>query len=133
MNIIYGVANLIINDANKDEELRVWFKSLATCVRKARRIPILTFRVISINTLDYYRRSFFNPATSSSPTVAAAVIKISPPTASSTMGNTKPTLFSSIGAYFGAMGEDPTNNEFGEDWVWLTKVTCSIVREVCSL
>jgi Family of unknown function (DUF5923) len=30
-------------------------------------------------------------------------------------------LFSSVGDWFNAMGEDPTNKRFGEDWARLTK------------
>jgi Family of unknown function (DUF5923)/Hsp70 protein len=30
-------------------------------------------------------------------------------------------LFSSVGDWFKAMGEDPTNKRFGEDWARLTK------------
>ena len=34
MNIIFDAANALIDDANKDEELRKWFKNLNAYVRK---------------------------------------------------------------------------------------------------
>jgi Family of unknown function (DUF5923) len=36
-------------------------------------------------------------------------------------GKYKNNLFSSVGDWFNAMGEDPTNKRFGEDWARLTK------------
>jgi hypothetical protein len=36
MDIIFDAANALIEDANKDEELREWFKSLNSYVRKVR-------------------------------------------------------------------------------------------------
>jgi len=36
MNIIFDAANVLIEDANNDEELREWFKSLDAYVRKVR-------------------------------------------------------------------------------------------------
>lgn len=41
MDIIFDAANALIDDANKDEELREWFKSLNAYVRKVRRLLYL--------------------------------------------------------------------------------------------
>ena len=38
MNIIFDAANALIDDANKDQELRKWFKNLNAYVRKVRTL-----------------------------------------------------------------------------------------------
>ena len=38
MNIIFDAANALIDDANKDEELRKWFKNLNAYVCKVRTL-----------------------------------------------------------------------------------------------
>jgi len=80
---MFDAANALIDDANKDEELREGFKSL-----DERRIP---YSHLPCHMLDCYRKSSFNPATSSSPTAAAAVTNSATPVVNSTMASTKPT------------------------------------------
>jgi hypothetical protein len=36
MNMVFGTANALIDDANKDAELRQWFKSLNAYIHKVR-------------------------------------------------------------------------------------------------
>jgi hypothetical protein len=44
MDIIFEVAHTLIDDANKDEKLKVWFKDINVYVRKVRPPPsFITF------------------------------------------------------------------------------------------
>jgi hypothetical protein len=45
MDIIFDAANVLIDDANKDEELREWFKTLNSYVRKVRCLPVYFIHV----------------------------------------------------------------------------------------
>ena len=36
VGIVFGVAHTLIDDANKDEKLKVWFKDINVYVRKVR-------------------------------------------------------------------------------------------------
>ena len=40
MDIIFNAANTLVDDANKDEELREWFKTLNAYVRKVCCLPV---------------------------------------------------------------------------------------------
>jgi hypothetical protein len=62
--------------------------SLHVYVRKVSRISLFHLLVTSINLVDQYRKSFFNPATSSSLT---ALVAVATPVINSKMSSIKPT------------------------------------------
>jgi hypothetical protein len=51
MDIIFNAANVFINDANKGEELREWFKSLTAYVCKVCRSLLSTLASVFTNRL----------------------------------------------------------------------------------
>jgi len=102
MDIIFDAANILIDDAHRDEDLRNWFKDLNAYIRKVLLQagyvlePDCNNRGNSIRESGHqfydgkYKTHFDN-------------------------------LFTSIGDWFKAMGDDSLNKRFGEDWARLTK------------
>jgi len=102
MDIIFDAANTLIDDAQHDEELRNWFKDLNTYIRKVLLQAGYVIEPDCNNRGNAIRESghqFYD-------------------------GKYKThfdNLFSSVGDWFMAMGDDPLNKRFGEDWARLTK------------
>ncbi|KAG6334324.1 hypothetical protein ID866_4769 [Astraeus odoratus] len=102
MDVIFGAANILIDDAKKDEEFRNWFKRMDTYIRKVLLEPGYVLEDDCDREGhdiresgrkfwdDRYRNHFDN-------------------------------LFNSIGEWFSAMAEDPLNKRFGEDIARLTR------------
>jgi len=91
MDIIFDAANMLIDDANKDEELREWFKSLNSYIHKVRCLLILTLSVLRVFVYVALGRSFSKQATSSNPTATPVAAKFATPVVNSTMENIKIT------------------------------------------
>ncbi|KZP14441.1 hypothetical protein FIBSPDRAFT_912787 [Athelia psychrophila] len=102
MDVVFDAANALIEDAKADEGLREWFKSVDAYLRKVLLDagyvlePDCNSRGTAIRDSG---RQFYD-------------------------GKYKThfdNLFSSVGTFFKAMGNDPLNVRFGEDWARLTR------------
>ncbi|KIJ60506.1 hypothetical protein HYDPIDRAFT_170143 [Hydnomerulius pinastri MD-312] len=102
MNGIFDAANALIDDARRDEEFRSWFKRLDTFIRKL----LLEAGYVLEDDCNREGREIRESGR--------------------TFWDEKyrghfDNLFNSIGDWFSAMGEDPLNKRFGEDWARLTR------------
>ncbi|KIK80530.1 hypothetical protein PAXRUDRAFT_833465 [Paxillus rubicundulus Ve08.2h10] len=102
MDLIFDAVNALNDDARRDEEFRQWFRRLHTFSRKVLleagyvleqdcNHEAKEIRDSGRRFWDQKYRSHFD------------------------------NLFNSIGDWFSAMGEDPMNKRFGEDWARLTR------------
>ncbi|KAI0275464.1 hypothetical protein BC834DRAFT_840264 [Gloeopeniophorella convolvens] len=102
MDIFFDAVNNLIDDANKDEEFRQWFQSVDSYSRKVLLEPGYVLepqcnsegRQIRDSGRRFYDekyRAHFD------------------------------RLFDSVGTWFRAMGDDPLNKRFGDDWARLTR------------
>lgn len=98
MVIIFDATIVLTEDASKAEELRECGSRLS---------------------MRMFARFFFKPDASSKPTATTAVTK-SVIQATEYQGHFD-NMFSFVGDFFKAMGEDPANKRFGEVWARLTK------------
>jgi hypothetical protein len=102
LDMITDAVNTLIDDANQDERLRAWFLEVRTYLRKVLLEPGYVLEDGCNREADRLResgREFFE-------------------------GKYKghiDNLFDSVGTWFKAMGEDPINKRFGEDWARLMK------------
>ncbi|KAH7919183.1 hypothetical protein BV22DRAFT_1108163 [Leucogyrophana mollusca] len=102
MDIVFDAANALIDDARRDEEFRSWFKRLDSYVRK---ILLEAGYVLEDdcnregNEIRESGRTFWDDKYKSH----------------------FDNLFKATGDWFSAMGEDPLNKRFGEDWARLTR------------
>ncbi|KII83317.1 hypothetical protein PLICRDRAFT_180576 [Plicaturopsis crispa FD-325 SS-3] len=102
ISTIIDALNALIEDARTDESLRAWFASLDTY---ARRVLLDAGFVLEPQCNSQGRdlresgRQFYE----------------------GTYKAHFDNLFESVGAWFGAMGEDKLNRRFGEDWARLTR------------
>ena len=120
MDIIFD-ANTLIDNANKDEELREWFKSLNSYVRKVRCLLVYFLFCICLCILS---QVLLQAGYVLEPDCNNRGNQIRDSGHQFYDGKYKKhfdNLFSSVGDWFKAMREDPTNKRFGEDWVRLTK------------
>lgn len=102
MDGIFSAMDALIDDSRRDEELRVWFRSVDTYMRKVLLQPGYVLEPDCDNQARALRESgrrFYD-------------VKYK--------GHFD-NLFSEIGGWFKAMGEDPLNQRFGDDWARLTK------------
>jgi len=121
MDIIFDAANTLIDDANKDEELREWFKTLNSYVRKVRCSSVLFLSCLYLCTIS---QVLLQAGYVLEPDCNSRGNHIRDSGRQFYDGKYKnhfDNLFSSVGDWFNAMGEDPTNKRFGEDWARLTK------------
>jgi len=105
MDTTRDTANALIDDANKDEELREWFKTFNAYVRKI--LPQAGY----VLEPDCNNRG--NQIRDSARQFYVGEYK-----------NHFDNLFSSVRDWFKAMCEEPTNQRFREDWARLTKDSC---------
>jgi hypothetical protein len=99
---IVDAANVLIDDANGDPELKDWFKRVDTYVRKVLLDAGFVIEPDCNNQGHALRdsgRKFYDEKYKSH----------------------FDNLFSTVGDWFKAMGEDPLNKRFGEDWARLTR------------
>lgn len=102
MDPIFDAVNALYTDADNDPELRQWFTSLSHYVRACLVEPGYILEDESTEEgrrLKETGKKFFD-------------VKYR---------DHKDNLFNAIGDWFKAMGEDPVNQRFGEDWKRLTK------------
>ncbi|KAL0961531.1 hypothetical protein HGRIS_006470 [Hohenbuehelia grisea] len=102
MNLILDAMNVLIDDTRRDEELRDWFKQVDTYIRKVLLDAGYVLEPDCNNQANALRESgrhFYDDKYKSH----------------------FDNLFNSIGEWFRAMGEDPLNKRFGEDWARLTR------------
>lgn len=99
---IFDAINALYDDASRDEELRAWFRNVDTYSRKVLLEAGFVLEP-ACNTqgreLRESGRQFYDGK----------------------YKNHFDNLFSTIGNWFGQMGEDPLNKRFGADWARLTK------------
>ncbi|KAH6911282.1 hypothetical protein BKA70DRAFT_1220304 [Coprinopsis sp. MPI-PUGE-AT-0042] len=102
MNGIFSAMDALIDDSRRDAELRTWFRSVDTYLRKVLLQPGYVLEPDCDNTARALRDSgkhFYDDK----------------------YKNHFDNLFNEIGGWFKAMGEDPLNQRFGDDWARLTK------------
>ncbi|KAG2072936.1 hypothetical protein BDR04DRAFT_1095721 [Suillus decipiens] len=102
MNDIFDASNALIDDARRDDEFRNWFHRLNTYIRKV----LLEAGFVLEN--DCNREG--NQILESGRHFWDEKYK-----------EHFDNLFNAIGKWFAAMGEDPLNKRFGEDWARLTR------------
>ncbi|KAF8874992.1 hypothetical protein BD779DRAFT_1450453 [Infundibulicybe gibba] len=102
LSVVTDAVNKLIADARRDEGLRDWFRSVDSYVRKVLLEPGYVLEP-DCNTqgsaLRESGRQFYDDK----------------------YKNHFDDLFNSVGSWFRAMGEDPLNSRFGEDWARLTR------------
>jgi hypothetical protein len=101
MDTIIDAINQLIDDAKKDEEFRQWFHSVDAYVRKVLLQHGYVLEPLCNSEGREVRESgrhFFDEKYKAH----------------------FDHLFNSIGTWFSAMGEDPLNKRFGDDWARLT-------------
>ncbi|KAJ1306987.1 hypothetical protein OPQ81_007967 [Rhizoctonia solani] len=102
MDPILDATGALWDDAQKDEELRAWFRKLDQYVRRVLLEPGYVLQPDCNNRGDEIREEghrFFD----------------------NKYKTHKDNLFDSIQRWFNAMGEDPLNKRFGQDWQRLTR------------
>ncbi|KAF8186734.1 hypothetical protein BJ912DRAFT_1032111 [Pholiota molesta] len=102
MDVIIDAVNALVDDARRDEGLRRWWTDVDAYVHKVLLEPGYVLEPdcnTQANKLRESGRVFFQDK----------------------YKDHFNNLFSSIGKWFGAMGEDPINRQLGEDWARLTK------------
>jgi len=102
MNGIFSAMDALIDDSRRDEELRVWFRSVDTYMRKVLLQPGYVLEPDCDNQARALRESgrrFYDQK----------------------YKGHFDNLFNEIGGWFKAMGNDPLNQRFGDDWARLTK------------
>lgn len=101
MNIIIDAINTLIDDARSDEEFRLWFQSVGAYSRKVLLEPGYVLEPMCNSEGRKVRdsgRRFYDEKYKAH----------------------FDHLFDSIGTWFSAMGEDPLNKRFGDDWARFT-------------
>jgi hypothetical protein len=102
MDPILDAAGTLWDDAQRDEELKAWFRKMDEYVRKVLMEPGYVLQPQCNSRGDEIREEghrFFDQK----------------------YKGHKDNLFDSIQTFFTAMGEDPLNKRFGEDWKRLTR------------
>jgi len=102
LDVILDAVNLLSDDARDDEELRSWFHSVDAYIRKVLLEPGYVLDSDCNDEANQLRdsgRRFYDDK----------------------YKNHFDNLFDSAGSWFRAMGDDPLNQRFGEDWARLTK------------
>ncbi|EGN94223.1 hypothetical protein SERLA73DRAFT_115180 [Serpula lacrymans var. lacrymans S7.3] len=102
MNIIFDSVNALVDDARRDEEFRAWFRRLDAFIRK------LLLQAGYVLEEDCNREG--NEVRESGRQFWDQKYR----------GHFD-NLFNSTGNWFAAMGDDPLNKRFGEDWARLTR------------
>ncbi|KAH8096888.1 hypothetical protein BXZ70DRAFT_895650 [Cristinia sonorae] len=102
LGVIGDAIRVLYDDAQRDEELRQWFRSVDTYIRKVLLEPGYVLEPDCNNEANRLResgRSFYDDKYKTH----------------------FDNLFNSAADWFRAMGDDPLNKRFGEDWARLTK------------
>jgi hypothetical protein len=102
MEPIFEAVNILINDARTDEEFRAWWGQVDGYARKVLLEPGFVLEPQCNNEGNALResgRKFYDDKYSAH----------------------FDRLFTSIGEWFKAMGDDPLNKRFGDDWARLTR------------
>ncbi|TBU29364.1 hypothetical protein BD311DRAFT_269060 [Dichomitus squalens] len=102
LSIIGDAMQALYNDAQQDEDLRNWFRSVDAYVRKVLLEPGFVLEPKcndDANSLRESGRQFYDEK----------------------YKGHFDNLFNAAGDWFRALGEDPLNKRFGEDWARLTK------------
>lgn len=102
LDVIFSAIDNLIRDAGSDEEFRAWFRSVDAYVRKVLLEPGYVIEPVCNSEgqeLKESGRKFYDDRYKAH----------------------FDGLFEAIGKWFGAMGEDPLNKRFGDDWARLTK------------
>ena len=102
MDVIFDAIGALADDANRDEELRAWFREVDMYIRKTLLEPGYVLEPDCNNQANRLRdsgRQFYDDK----------------------YKDHFDNLFSSIGNWFKAMGDDPLNARFGQDWARLTR------------
>ncbi|TEB21020.1 hypothetical protein FA13DRAFT_1643942 [Coprinellus micaceus] len=102
MDVIFDAINVLADDTRRDPELHQWFKNVDTYVRRVLLKPGFILQPQSDAEASRLRengKAFHDDKYKSD----------------------FDNLFSSIGSWFKAMGDDPLNQRFGNDWARLTK------------
>jgi len=101
-DIIINAVNTLVDDAKADQELSDWFSQVDAYVRRVLLEPGFVLEPQCNSTAESLRdsgRSFYDDKYKAH----------------------FDNLFSSVGDWFKAMGDDPLNKRFGDDWARLTK------------
>ncbi|KAF8813294.1 hypothetical protein BYT27DRAFT_7239437 [Phlegmacium glaucopus] len=102
LDIIVDAINVLIDDTRRDKGLREWFESVDVYICKVLLEPGYVLEPACNgqgNRLHETGKHFYDDKYRSH----------------------FDNLFNSVGSWFKAMGEDPLNHQFGEDWTHLTK------------
>ena len=120
MDIIFDAANALIEDTKHDEGLREWFSNVDAYVRKVRSSP---FTLHSTHA-DAHPQCLLDAGYVLEPDCNNRGNQLRESGRQFYDGKYKghfDNLFNSIGTFFKAMGNDPLNVRFGEDWARLTR------------
>ncbi|KAL0948737.1 hypothetical protein HGRIS_008869 [Hohenbuehelia grisea] len=102
MNMIFDAFGTLADDTRRDPELRDWFRRVDTYIRKVLFEPGFVLEPACNNEAKDLRESgrrFYDEK----------------------YKGHFDNLFNSVGDWFKAMGDDPLNKRFGEDWARLTR------------
>ncbi|KDR72326.1 hypothetical protein GALMADRAFT_213339 [Galerina marginata CBS 339.88] len=102
MDIITNAIDALIDDANRDEALKQWFEAVDLYVHKVLLEPGYVLKPecnTHANKLRELGKEFYDTK----------------------YKEHFDNLFNSVGDWFKAMGDDPLNKRFGEDWARLTR------------
>ncbi|KAF9457296.1 hypothetical protein BDZ94DRAFT_1326382 [Collybia nuda] len=102
MGIIVDAFNVLADDARRDQQLKNWFRSVDAYVRKVLLEPGYVLEPdcnTQAKSLRESGRQFYDDK----------------------YKDHFDNLFASVGEWFKAMGDDPINARFGEDWARLTR------------
>ncbi|PPQ71059.1 hypothetical protein CVT26_011461 [Gymnopilus dilepis] len=102
LDTITSAVDALIDDANRDEALKEWFSAVDLYIRKVLLEPGYVLEPDCNNHANRLReigRQFYDEK----------------------YKNHFDNLFNSISGWFKAMGDDPLNKQFGEDWARLTR------------
>ncbi|KDR71966.1 hypothetical protein GALMADRAFT_253273 [Galerina marginata CBS 339.88] len=102
MDIMTDAIDALIDDANRDEALKQWFEAVDLYIRKVLLEPGYVLEPDCNNHANKLReigKQFYDEK----------------------YRDHFDNLFNSVGNWFKAMGDDPLNKQFGEDWARLTR------------
>jgi hypothetical protein len=117
---ITDAMNVLIDDANRDPELRDWFKDGDAYIRKVRILDELRFSPNDVSPFQILLEPGYvlEPACNNR---GNELRESGHRFFDDKYRDHFDNIFSSIGNWFKSMGEDPLNIRFGEDWGRLTR------------
>jgi hypothetical protein len=120
IDTIIDAVNALVDDAQRDKEFKDWFKKVDTYIHKVRHHAYVYIRLTYLNPVQV----LLQPGFVLEPACNAEGHQLRESGRHFYDVKYKghfDNLFHSVGSWFKAMGEDPLNTRFGEDWARLTK------------